>query len=49
MRKPAIGPLIDALRDVEPDVRCNAARILGQTGDARAVRPLIDTLRDDNR
>lgn len=46
--KPAVEPLISALRDMNSEVRKNAAEALGQMGDARAIEPLIKILRDDN-
>ncbi len=38
--------LMDALGDTDAEVRCSAAEWLGVRGDARAVEPLLDTLRD---
>ncbi len=38
----AVGPLIFALRDKIPDVRCLAARALLRYNDPKAVDPLID-------
>jgi HEAT repeat protein len=40
--------LIKALRSKESDVRMSAAKALGKIGDARAVEPLIQALRDDD-
>ncbi|PXF57631.1 MAG: hypothetical protein C4B59_14855 [Candidatus Methanogaster sp.] len=37
--KPAVEPLIDALKDKNMVVRANAAYILGEIGDERAVEP----------
>lgn len=42
----AVGPLIFALKDKSPDVRCTAARALLRYDDAKAVEPLIAILRD---
>jgi len=44
--KPAVEPLIQALKDKESSVRSGAAAALGGTGDARAVEPLIQALKD---
>jgi HEAT repeat protein len=46
MGKPAVGPLINALRDINPDVQRNAALALGELGDDGAVVPLIEALMD---
>jgi len=45
---PAVEPLIVALRDEDWYVRENAAKALGETKDARAVKPLIEALGDQN-
>ena len=45
---PAVEPLIAALRDEDWYVRENAAEALGETKDARAVKPLIEALKDLN-
>jgi HEAT repeat protein len=42
----AVGPLIAALGDQDPDVRWQAAEVLGQIGDGRTVAPLRNLLRD---
>lgn len=41
----AVEPLIEALEDVNPNVRAGAARALGKIGDPRALGPLIFRLR----
>lgn len=46
--KPAVEPLITALKDKNPIVKRNAAMALGKIKDASAVNPLIATLKDDN-
>jgi HEAT repeat protein len=45
-----IEPLVDLLRDGAPDLRLQAALVLGERGDARAVGPLVQALDvpDDN-
>lgn len=43
---PAVPPLIEALADRTPEVRIEAARALGNIGDARAVEPLGRLLAD---
>ena len=45
---PAISPLIDALKDNNPDVRWAAIRALGKLGDPSAVKPIIKALRDED-
>ena len=42
----AVEPVIEALGDVDGEVRAAAARALGHLGDTRAVQPLIDVLND---
>jgi HEAT repeat protein len=42
----AVGPLIFALKDKNPDVRCMAARALLRYNDPKAVDPLIAILKD---
>src|SRR5580698_902880 len=42
----AVGPLIFALNDKNPDVRCMAARALLRYNDLKAVEPLIEILKD---
>ena len=44
-----IHGLIKALRYGDFDVRVKAAEALGNIGDKRAVEPLMDTLKDENR
>ena len=46
--KPAVKPLIEALKDGAEDVavRMKAAEVLGEIGDERAVEPLIQALKD---
>ncbi|MDT7042724.1 HEAT repeat domain-containing protein [Candidatus Nitronereus thalassa] len=44
-----VGEQIAALRDEDWGVREDAALALGQSGDPRGVRPLIDALRDSDR
>src|SRR5258708_6175166 len=45
----AVEALIEALKDVEPDVRSSAAKALGELKDLRAVEPLGTALRDRGR
>jgi len=47
--KPAVQPLIAALKDENLYVRLNAAKALGNITDPRAVEPLIAALKDENR
>ncbi|MBI4866229.1 MAG: HEAT repeat domain-containing protein [Candidatus Wallbacteria bacterium] len=42
--EPTVYALIPALRDINPFVRERAAAALGEMGDVRAIRPLIDML-----
>jgi HEAT repeat protein len=44
--KPAVEPLIEVLKVAHKDIRYRAALVLGNIGDARAVRPLIEALKD---
>jgi len=44
--KPAVEPLITALKDKEYSVRAGAAELLGEMKDSRAVEPLIAVLKD---
>lgn len=50
--KPAVEPLVVALKNENPFVRRNAAEalgeILGEIKDASAVKPLVDALKDDD-
>jgi HEAT repeat protein len=43
---PAVAPLVAALKDSDTHVQWQAARALGQIGDARAIEPLIAALED---
>lgn len=43
----AVEPLIQAIKDKDPDVRAAAARALGKIRDSKAVEPLIAALEDD--
>ncbi len=44
--KPAVDPLIILLKDRENPARASAAKILGEIGDSKAIKPLIDCLMD---
>jgi len=44
--KPAVEPLIEALKDKDKYVRSKVAEALGNIGDRRAVEPLIEALID---
>jgi HEAT repeat protein len=44
----SVEPLIEALNDKEIQVRLRAADTLGEIGDARAVDPLIRSLKEDS-
>lgn len=44
--KPAVEPLVQALKDESVYVLANAAKVLGEIGDARAIEPLVQALRD---
>lgn len=46
---PAVEPLIAALSHPVEDVRWKAAIALGEIGDTRAIGPLIELLRDEDR
>jgi HEAT repeat protein len=46
--KPAVEPLIVALKNENPFVRRNAAEALGEIKDASAVKPLINALKDND-
>ncbi|MEO0247749.1 MAG: HEAT repeat domain-containing protein [candidate division WOR-3 bacterium] len=43
---PAVEPPIAALRDSDKNVRERAAYALGEIGDVRAVKPLVDALKE---
>jgi HEAT repeat protein len=45
--QPAVGPLIAALKDGDWRVRVQAAKALGEFGDARAVESLLAALEDE--
>ena len=47
--KPAVEPLLAALRDKDEDVRKNAALALGYIKDPRAVEPLLAALKDKDK
>jgi len=47
--KPAVGPLITALKDEDADIRWRAARSLGDIEDSRAIEPLTEALKDRDR
>jgi HEAT repeat protein len=44
--KPAVESLLDKLKDADPVLRTNAARVLGSIRDPRAIDPLIELLKD---
>lgn len=48
MGAPVVDPLVEALADGSRQVRSNAARVLGDIGDVRAVGPLVAGLSDPN-
>ena len=43
-----LSPLLELLKDSDPDLRMQAALALGEQRDARAVEGLIETLKDDD-
>ncbi|MBI5207296.1 MAG: HEAT repeat domain-containing protein [Candidatus Firestonebacteria bacterium] len=43
-----INELIEKLRDNDPSIRANAAKLLGELKDSQAVEPLIKALKDNN-
>jgi len=49
IRKENVKDLIKALKDKNPDVRKIAVEALGKIGDPRAVEPLIQTLKGEDR
>ncbi|MCB0164621.1 MAG: HEAT repeat domain-containing protein [Anaerolineae bacterium] len=46
---PAVDPLLAALQDSQPVVRGTVATVLGKIGDEKAIRPLLNTLKDQNK
>ncbi len=46
MGEPAVLPLIEGLKDPDDAARYNAAKCLGEIGDARAVEPLVACMQD---
>ena len=46
--KPAVQPLIGVLKDPKANVRQNAAEVLGQIGDPRAIEPLTVLLQNED-
>lgn len=46
--RPAIEPLVVALKNEHSNVRFNAAWVLGEISDIRAVDPLIENLKNDS-
>jgi HEAT repeat protein len=44
--KPAVEPLIKALKEDNPNVRASAAKVLGRIKDPRAINPLMVALMD---
>jgi HEAT repeat protein len=44
----AIGPLINAIQDVNDDVRSVAIDALAKIGDSRAVQPILNSLSDES-
>ena len=46
--EPAVEQLINALKDEKWRVRWQAAETLGEISDVRAIKPLINTLNDEN-
>ena len=47
LREPAVGLLIEALKDKDEDVRKHAATALGEIGDERALQQLIQALNNE--
>lgn len=41
--------LIEALNSKKKNIRLNATKVLGMNGDSKAIGPLIDTLKDNNK
>ena len=48
IKEPAVEPLLNALKDKDPNVRQATAWALGQIADARALDPLLAALNDPN-
>jgi hypothetical protein len=46
--EPAVEPMIAALDDEKPLVRIQAVKVLGETGDSRAMAPLLTAMIDEN-
>ena len=46
--KSVIAEVFSALKDEDPTVRSNAAWVLGEIQDPKAVEPLIEALKDEN-
>lgn len=44
----AVEPLIEALKDANDDLRCQAAEALGEIRDPRAFKPLMEAFKDRN-
>jgi HEAT repeat protein len=49
LEEAAVGPLIQALKNKDRDVRMAAAGILGEIGNKMAVEPLIKALKDEDK
>ena len=47
--EPAVELLIEALKDEDWYIRMKAADVLGNTGDKRAVEPLIAILKSEDK
>ncbi|MEN6395163.1 MAG: HEAT repeat domain-containing protein, partial [Methanoregula sp.] len=47
--EPSVEPLIDALSNQNPGIRKEAAAVLGQIGNTKAIPTLIETLADPER
>ena len=43
-----VGPIVQALKDNDSNVRFGAALALGEIGDIRAIDPLIQALKDND-
>ena len=44
----SINPLINALKNSNPEIQIQSARILGKIGNKKAINPLIESLNDGN-